>query len=282
MNFLKTAKPILDKEVVSVLEDTKIFNNSDEYPVFFYNQQFIKNHRQWISKSKNFKIENLDEFTNAYVTFGNTDAFNDFYFLHKKVYVLKGEYAYHQKIGVKVLDHIGLLDPYSALIISYPFSASGKVHPDWDKIIEFCTDRHCQVFLDLSFFGISCNQHLVIPECVTHVAFSFSKMFCTGSLRTGVLYTRYKNNTPLHIQNHHMYTNHIGTVLHNKLMQNFSPDWIIDKYLQPSKTVCKNFGLEESDTIIFGLGSSPDYDDYSREAIVNRVCISREIQKLVM
>jgi hypothetical protein len=265
----------MDKPVINTLNSVELFKFSSEQPIAFYGELFTKTHRSWISDSKYFKIHNLKQFEYAYVTNGVTDAFSDFYYTNKRVSVLKGEYPYHRDIGTTVLNDISEIETYSSLIISYPFSASGSPHKDWNRIIETCNDKHIKVFLDLCFVGVSYNLNLSIPECVTHVAFSFSKIYCTGPLRTGVMYTRYKQSSPIGVQNHWQYTNHVGQLLHYKLMQTFTVDYILDKYLSKYITVCAEHKLGLSNTILFGLS---DDEYYSREGYANRVCVTHYLQ----
>lgn len=278
MSFSKNAKPILDAGITEVLKKTHVFNSSKEYPLSFYSTLFIKEHEKWIKSSKQFIIAGLENFSNRYVTFGITDAFNDFYFLHKTISVLRGEYPYHRDLGLCVLDDIDEIEDCSALIISYPFSATGNIHKDWDRIISVCLKKQIAIFLDCSFFGIAENIVLDIAPCITHVAFSFSKVFCTGVMRTGVLYTKNTATTPLKLQHKWIYDNHLGQIMHYNLMKNFGPDYIITKYKTIANAVREQNFFTKSSTIIFGLTSDSNYDEYSRDGIINRITISRLLQ----
>lgn len=277
MKFIRNAKPIVDSNVVDALQNLKLFGEYKEQMCAFHQDLFVDTHRNWIKESKQFLINNLDQFEYCYITNGVTDAFNDFYYLNKRVSVLRGEYPYHRDVGITVLDDVSQIEPYSSLIISYPFSGSGNPHKDWERIIETCNDKHIKVFLDLCFVGVSYDLKLDIPECVTHVAFSFSKLFCTGPARTGIMYTRYKETSPIAVQNQWHYTNHVGQIIHYKLMKTFSVDYVIDKYLSKYFDVCKEHNLELTKTILFGLNNDKFY---TREGYANRVCITHYLQDL--
>ena len=223
-------------------------------------------------KSEANKIAIID-FSNAYITSGVTDAFNDFYFHYKDICVLKGEYSYHKDLGIKEIDHIGEIKPYSALIISYPFSATGSVHPDWNNIISICEARHVSVFLDVCLFGVAYNLNLTVPNCVTHIAFSFSKMFDTACYRTGILYTRYKTNTPIANQNAWYYTNHLGAQIHSHIMDTFDCDYIVNKYKHRQIEICSEYDIQVTDTLLFGISSDSKWNYFER-GITNRMCVS--------
>lgn len=268
MKPIRKAIPVKDNEIKNTID---CFDFANQHSNLILPQTFVEKHKSWIQSSKNFAIEM--EFTNAYITYGVTDAFNDFYFLHKDISVLKGEYSYHRDIGLKELDDIGQIKPYSALIISYPFSATGKPHNDWNRIIETCNERHINVFLDLCLFGVSYDCKLQMPECVTHCAFSFSKTFATSAFRTGVLYTRYSQQTPIANQNKWFYHNQLGAQIHYTLMNKHSADYIVDKYLESSIEVCDYFNIEKTNTIIFGTSNKEKWNRFER-SVTNRMCIS--------
>ena len=279
-NTIRKAKPIVDKNVVDVLTGVNLFNSSSDNPLVFDQAEFKKTYHDWILSSKLFKIHGLDSFEHRYITNGVTEAFNDFYYLNKKIYVLHGEYNYHDDLGITVLQDIKHIPSYSALIVSYPFSASGNVHKDWNSIIETCEERAIKVFIDCCFFGIAAVQDLDLSsESITHVAFSLSKSFSTGGIRTGILYSRHNNNTPLRVQDRHWYTQMAGQSFHSELMQNFDPDYIYNKYRETQLEVCKDFDITPSDTVIFGISDSKEHKYFDRGGYTNRMCISYALQE---
>ena len=268
MDLIRKAIPIKDTDIDACINQFD-FKNKNKHLI--PHELFTKKHRQWIGNSKQFKI-NFD-FNHAYVTYGVTDAFSDFYFQHKKIQVLTGEYNYHKDLGIKELDHIGEIEPYSALIISYPFSATGSEHPDWKNIIEVCEACHVSVFLDVCFFGVAYDLDLSVPECVTHVAFSFSKMFDTACYRTGVLYTRYKKLTPISNQNLYYYHNHLGAQIHNQIMNNFDCDYLTNKHKHKHVEICDAKGIDVTNTLLFGTSNEEKWNLFER-GITNRMCLS--------
>ena len=268
MTLLRKALAIKDNDIDDAILD---FDFAKNYNKVVLPDTIIKQHKKWIAKSQNFKIDLDFEYCN--VTHGITDAFNDFYFLHKNIFVLEGEYNYHRDIGIKEIGRIGEIEPNSALIISYPFSATGTVHPDWQNIINVCESLNISVFLDLCLFGVAYDCELVIPKCVTHCAFSFSKAFNTGSYRTGFLYTREKYNTPLFHQNLWIYNNQLGSLIHQYLMHEFNVDYIVDKYKLRSVEICNEHNINPTNTVIFGTSNDDKWNKFER-TIINRMCLS--------
>ena len=277
---IRKAKPIVDTNVLQLIQSIeKVSNDSSDQTIVFHQEYFKELYHSWIKSSKNFKIKNLDNFHNTYVTNGVTDAFNDFYYLNKDVSVLKGEYTYHRDLGINVVDNIYQVKPYTSLIISYPFSATGNPHDMWEEIMEVCESRSIKVFVDCCFFGISKTKTLDLSRnCITHVAFSMSKTFSTGGLRTGILYTNDERLSPLQIQDKHWYTQMAGQYLHYYLMNNFSPDYIYNKYRKQQVRKCRELKIKASDTVIFGITSDERFSYFERD-IINRLCLTYSLQE---
>lgn len=276
---IRKAKPIVDRDIISCVSNVNIFNTSSDTPIAHNQYQFIDDFIGWVNSSEIFKINGLETFENVLVTNGITDAFNDFYYLNKNVFVLKGEYLYHRDIGINVVDTIYEIPSHSSFIISYPFSATGNVHDDWDKIIQVCEDRKINVFIDLAFFGVSSVPDLdVSSECITHIAFSFSKAFATGGMRTGVMFTKEATVTPISNQNKFGYTNMAGQIIHHELIRNFSPDYIYSKYREKQIGVCRDMSITPSSSVLFGVSTDRKWDYYDRDGYINRMCISYALQ----
>ena len=277
--MIRKAKPIVDLDIIKSLNNIEYVTKTSDLPIIENQFEFLDLHRNWIKSSKNFKISGLSDFESL-VTYGVTDAFNDFYFLNKQIYVMRGEYTYHRDLGYPVIDDIYKIPSYTALIISYPFSATGNVHPDWENILKVCEERSIKLFVDCCLFGISKVDKLDLSSpCITHVAFSFSKTFATAGNRTGVLYTRDKTLTPLKNQNGHFYTNMIGQRMHMILMSSYSPDYVYDKYRSKQLELCSKFGIDASDSVIFGTSHSQEFDYFERDKYINRICITYSLQK---
>ena len=276
---IRKAKPIVDDDIINVVREVAICNDSGDFPIASNQFAFLDTHKLWVQSSKLFNIHGLDDYASL-VTNGVTDAFNDFYYLHNKISVMRGEYTYHRDLGIEVLDDISTIQHDTALIISYPFSATGDPHSAWEDIMRTCEQKRIKVFVDCCLFGISNVADLdVFYDFITHVAFSFSKAFSTGGIRTGVLYIRNNDLTPLRLQNEHMYTQMAGQIIHTELMNSFSPDYIFNKYRDRQLKICETLGVKASDTVIFGTTDDPQFDDFERDMYINRICITYALQQ---
>jgi len=277
---IRKAKAIVDEDVIEVGSSVKIFNDSYDFSILHDQMSFIEQYDKWIHSSQKFKIKGLDKFKVRLVTNGVTDAFSDFYIANKTISVMQGEYTYHRDLGYPVLDNIHTIPSYTALIISYPFSATGNVHPDWEKIMTVCEDKKIKVFVDCCLFGVSEVPTLDLNhDCITDVAFSFSKTFATGGLRTGILYRREERKTPLELLNSHFYTQMAGMKIHSELMKEFSPDYMCNKYRQKQIELAKKLEIEPSDSVIFGISKEEKHNHFERDGYINRLCLSYALQE---
>tara|TARA_R110001632_G_scaffold27557_2_gene73993 strand:+ start:119 stop:934 length:816 start_codon:yes stop_codon:yes gene_type:complete len=245
--FSSKAIAIRDPEVADFIKTIKVQFDAFASPI-----HFIKHHREWLVNNT-FYINGLDEFENAYVTAGVTEAFNEVY--KDECFVLEGEYSYHKDLGIPIVDYKNIPNG-SRLIISYPFAATGNPHNQWKDILNHCEKNNIKIFVDACLAGVSLGRIDLRYPCITHIAFSFSKAFNTGHLRSGVVYTKSNDASPASITNKHFYLNHLSMVLHTELMNQFSSDFIFHKHRLKQIDLCKEHSLIQSDCVLFGLDNN--------------------------
>ena len=242
--FSKKAIAIRDPEISDF-----VFSQGLNITGPFLPSKFVEKHRQWL-KNNSFYIQGLDKFEYGYVTAGCTEAFAEVY--KERCYVLKGEYPYHRDSKMAIESSLNNIPFGSRLIISYPFAATGNPHSDWKTILEYCQKKNIRIFVDACLAGVSIGKLDLNHPTITHVAFSFSKAFNTGIIRCGVVYSN-EENTPASTLNKFLYINHPSIELHLKIMENYSSDYIVDKYRLKQIDLCKEHNLEVSDCVLFGL-----------------------------
>ena len=285
--MLKSARPIVDKDIWSLILSTKtkpLFNDANE-------DEFISSYIKWIDSSNNFKIFGLDKLY-AYITDGITDAFNNFHLTYptRETIVMAGEYPQHKRMGATTMEKSIYIRSRSffdlggsKFIVSYPFSATGTVPEHFEDLMGICSERNIPVFLDCAFHGISNVEPIDISayECIKFVGFSLSKTFATGIHgRLGICFTKEEqSHSPMCINTEWKYFNHTSINLHNILIQNFSADYIYNKYRKKQVTLCNNLNITPSDTVIFGITNNAEWDEYKRNKTINRICLSIEIQE---
>jgi len=246
---------------------------------------FLELYPIWIKSSVLNDFKGIDKFPFRYVSLGVTQAIDDFVIWtlkqNKRLRVFKGEYGYVGQISFT--DSVPRIEEEplqsgDAVLISCPFSATGDLHSKWDNLIETCNSLDIPVFVDCAFFG-TCN-HIEVDfnqPCIDTVAFSPTKGLNCGNMRTGMTISmRQGKDCILDILKEWHHGIHIHTYIAYNLMKNFSPDTIPLTYRDIQKTVCNHYGLTPTNTIHLALGDS-NWDYFSREGLVNRVCLRNAI-----
>ena len=208
----------------------------------------------------------------SYIVSGLTDAFHQAYSVYNKIGIYHGEYGYHEKVFPDRVTHD--LKEADVIIISHPFSADGlcsheKIH-EADKL-------GIPIFVDCAFFGICAGISFDFSSYknVCSVGFSLSKTFGTGWQRVGLLYT--KDKYPVSVYGEWQYPLTASAMCHYDLIKKIGPDDMYKKYRLQQEEICGIIGVVPSDTVIFGLDYSDQYN-HLRRGDVNRLCISKEFK----
>ena len=260
------SRAIRDLEITQYLDQH--VHNTNYNNNWHMQKVFVNEFANWLG----LDLKNFDADYSA----GTTQSFDSFYFRHRhrrfRCYV--GEYFYHLKNWISnnvdwsfIYDN----DPLSkgdALVISYPFCDSGDFY-DLEDILEICNQLSIPVLIDMAYYCLTETPEVNFNfECIDTVAFSLSKIFPVANYRVGVRYTKKSifDGQKLHDQIN--YNNYASCYLGFKLIENFSRDFIHNKYKNKQQEVVKFFGLEKSNSVIFSVGDK-DWDIYSRRTLLN-------------
>lgn len=242
--------------------------------------------RKWLTNSDNKVLLGLDSFQHQDYTHGTSQTFDQFVLRHcssRTIAVFKGEFQYHACISKKVpFEYIESLDniqPDHALIISLPFSDLGCVFPNFEVLLNKCTELQVPVCLDLAYWGIAKNIHLNLDQypCIVEVASSLSKPFFTlENHRVGIRFSRNYLDDGISMINEVNMQNFFSMSLGVHYMKSFSCDWNWKYHSDRYKQICLDHALTETDTVIFGIGKSSTYQEFERGIPGNyRVCVSK-------
>jgi hypothetical protein len=72
------------------------------------------------------------------------------------------------------------------------------------------------------------------------------------------------------------YNNKLGASLGMRFIENFTPDFLPQKYMQKQKEFCKKLDVEPSATILFGIDHKNKYDHYNRGGNSNRLSFHKQ------
>lgn len=284
MQPVRGARPIKSKLV------------ADRYNTHVYRDVPLKEYtdcwREWMQYSDLKTITGLEDFEYADYTAGTSQTFDHFALKHsdKIITVLRGDFQYHACVSkvnqFQYIEYDRVEHFYNsiagnnlhALVISAPFSDTGMLHPLFENIMNTCDSVQIPVCLDLAYWGISRNVHLDLSkyQCITEVTCSLSKPFFTlENHRVGVRFTREYADDGISMLNEVGMQNKHSMSLGMHYMSGFDPDWCWNEYADRYSRICHSQGLDETDTVIFGLGSAERHSEYNRgNPGIFRVCVS--------
>lgn len=276
----RTPKAIRDKKVIDYLNHLPVdlLAIEDDKSI---TDLFCKNYRQWILSTKNKKIIGLENFPYHVYAHGTTESFDKFYMKHhtKRFRCFKGEYLYHQLAwrnswpDWKFIEDEDLVAG-DAVVVSIPFSDTGDIHVSHEDVLDLCDKLDIPVLVDCAYFNLCQDIEFNFNHpCITDVTFSLSKLFPIGHIRIGLRLTKVDDDDPLFVLNKISYVNRIGAYIGNKLINEFTEDYIVSKYHNKQLEICRSLNLLPSKTVIFGIGRD-EWQAYNRGTATNRLSIS--------
>lgn len=231
----------------------------EDYPAdpHAYTDYFLKEIDQWINTHKRVKYINLDKFTRRDAILGTTHQLDELHMLHgPNIATYKGEYKYHRRLTdfkVKQIQHYEELVEGDVFVVSYPSCITTGYHKDFDKLLNHCYNNNIPVHIDGAWFGQCRNFEFDVSHPAIHsVSVSLSKALGMGSQRIGIRYTRERVNGPIAIMNDFDYCNVSDMWLGVEAMNYFGTDYWWSNYKELYTKVCKDFNLEETDSIHVG------------------------------
>jgi hypothetical protein len=282
--FVNTGRPIVDPLILEMLSSLKYEDVLDtkKYGAHVFCQTYL----DWIKSTKINHVSGTELYPYIYAAQGVTQGLDIFILsnLKRRFRFFKGEYSYAREFLEMIQGQWTWLDDEplrttDAVIVSQPFAALGKEHPNLQGLLFQSELVQAPIFLDCAYFGVCSNVGFdVSATSIETVAFSLSKVFAAGPLRAGILFSR-KPIPNLSILKKWEYGNAIGYRLAVKLMERFSPDYVVNKYSSAQQDICDRHGLAKSQTILFGLGDQA-WIGYSRDNVTNRICLSQAIEAL--
>lgn len=213
--------------------------------------EYIDTFIKWIHSSKNNKIRGLENFKFTDVIVGTTQAFDEAYYRYRnrQLRTFVHEYAYHSRnVSVQYLDTDSIdLNNNDWIIISLPFSGTGKTAPDYLTILEKAKLKNIPVLIDCAWFGTCSNIDFDFDHPAIHeVTFSLSKGIGLGNMRTGLRFSNY-NDGYIRQQNNYKHLVFSNMQIGIWQMDKFTPDFITNKYQESYKNMCNTLNITSTD-----------------------------------
>jgi hypothetical protein len=222
-----------------------------------YTKTFLDTIDQWIHSHNKVKYIGLNTFKRHDAILGTTQQLDELHSLHgNNIAVYHGEYKYHRRLTngiVKQIAHYSELNTGDVFVASYPSCITTRYLPEFDKLLDHCYNNSIPVHIDGAWFGQCRNFELDVTHPAIHsVSVSLSKAFGLGSQRIGIRYTRERVNGPIAIMNDFDYCNVSDMWLGVESIQHFGTDYWWNNYGELYSKVCRDFNLEETDSIHVG------------------------------
>jgi hypothetical protein len=278
-------KPLVDSFIeANLFQELALISRPDVDYHSWTNDAYSNCFLNWIRSSSNYKINGLEHFPHVAYCSGTTDGIQSFIHRHghkRRLRFSRGEFA----VSKIVCNHAGFsfayledcdLDQNDALVISLPFSSNGGVYPTYELLIEQCNKLGIPVLLDLAYIGISqgLDINLTAP-CITDVVFSLSKPI-SAQLRLGLRITRSYHDDAVQFNYEAKMYNRIAAKVGINIMNKYSQDYIISKYLPRQQEICQKLNLTPTNTVTLALGNETDHKEFHRNGFY-RICITDEL-----
>ena len=270
-----------NENILKFIRDERLLNHDRVKNEYF--QKF----KEWMFSSHD--IKGHQQYNEYCYTHGTTESFSQFYIRYrnaKRLRLKKGDYFYHSMMHkLWYVDNFAWLDDDEikegdVLVISVPFSQTGDVPDDLERILNQCDEKSVPVMLDMAYLNISKGLEVNLDHpCIEYITSSLSKVFPLELNRVGIRLQKKKFEDQLYVINEdgYNYINLQNCYVATRLMEQFPADYIYNKYLPKQKQMCEELDLMPSRCVIFGLDTKQKHTQYKRrhDDIHARLCFSR-------
>ncbi len=262
----KAVYSVLLPEVHDILTDSAssfYIHTGDKDRLDILRTTVIDKFRKWV-----VDIADLSDFPYAYPTNGVTHALDQWLLLDSgNVSQFPGEYGWLSTQKPSIGD---IAIPATRAYVSNPFSATGNYHNN--------CNTELPTLLDCAFVGSTSKQKITIQDNIDTITFGFSKGFGLNLFRIGFVFSK-KPIPPLETMMNFNYFNYGSMIIAGKVMDNFSVDYVYNRFRDTQLIICDENDLTPSDCVFLATTTNPAYDMYKRGDGTNRLCLSREYAK---
>jgi hypothetical protein len=265
------------------------FNDMDIFTMNTSTDDFFNIYPDWIANSKLNNITGYDKLPYRFVSLGTTQGMDWWHYYCAanglRLRMFRGEYPYNRDVLLegwtdsKYIDDAPLVRG-DAVIISLPFSGSGRTHARMLELFDTCDELGIPVFVDCAWFG-TCHgiQADLDRECIKMIAFSTTKGLSCGNWRAGIIFSRLDEGS-LSVQTEWRHGIHLNVAIANVLMTSFSADTVPKKFIASHAAVCEHYGLEQTNTVhIAQAPMTSEWKRFSRDGAFNRVNIRDAVKR---
>jgi hypothetical protein len=211
--------------------------------------EFKQEMTDWLISSKLNSLSGLDKFSRVDIINGCTQFIDNLYMMGP-VQVLRGDYRYHQRLGLAYVKDVGSLIPDIPLIVAMPFPSVGAPHQDMEELLEECRIKNIHVHIDGAW--ITCCRDVVFDfsdPVIKSVGISLSKGLGLGWNRVGLRWTRSSVSDSITIMNDFQMNNRANVIIGLHFLRNLETDYLWTTHGDRYHKICKDFDLKPTKAI---------------------------------
>jgi hypothetical protein len=239
---------VIEREIQSILHGNLDDDISDQIYTDFKTEC-----EEWIFNSKLNNLTGIDTFTRKDIIIGCTQFIDNIY-MQGPVQVLRGDYRYHERLGLAYVKDVGSLIPDIPLIVAMPFPSIGAPHQDMEEILHECEIKNIAVHIDGAW--ISCCRDVTFDfshVAIRSVGISLSKGLGLGWNRIGLRWTKNSKPDAITIMNDFNMNCRVLAKVGLHFIRKFSTDYLWKTYRDLNAQVCRDFGLIPTNSIYLAL-----------------------------
>ena len=240
--------PLADLKIEQLIQDVMTGKIDSDITDAVYTN-FKKETTDWLFNSKLNQLTGFDSFNRVDIINGCTQFIDNVY-MQGPVQVLRGDYRYHERLGLAYVKDVGSLIPDIPLIVAMPFPSIGAPHRDMEEILHECKIKNIAVHIDGAW--ISCCRDITFNfdhVAIRSVGISLSKGLGLGWNRIGLRWTKDMKADSISIMNDFHMCNRMVTIVADYILKNIEPDYFWKNYEQLNAKVCEDFNLTPTKAI---------------------------------
>ncbi len=248
---IERPQPLSDNLLEKTIQDVMSGKINSKFDLVY--DEFKKEMPGWLLKSRVNHLTGLDTFTRLDIINGCTQFIDNLY-MQGPVQVLRGDYRYHQRLGLAYVKDVGSLIPDIPLIVAMPFPSIGAPHQDMEEILYECKLKNIKVHIDGAW--ISCCRDINFDfsnEVIRSVGISLSKGLGLGWNRIGLRWTKDTEADSITIMNDFNMNLRATAMIGLHFIRNIEVDYLWNTHKDRYYKVCKDFELTPTKAIYLAL-----------------------------
>jgi hypothetical protein len=244
--------PLADSKIEQLIQDVMTGKLDSDITDTVYTN-FKKETTDWIFNSKLNHLTGFDSFDRVDIINGCTQFIDNLY-MQGPIQVIRGDYRYHERLGLAYVKDVGSLIPDIPLIIAMPFPSIGAPHQDMEEILHECKIKNIPVHIDGAW--ISCCRDITFDfshVAIRSVGISLSKGLGLGWNRIGLRWTKDSKPDSITIMNDFNMNNRALAMIGLHFIRNLPTDYLWTTHGRDYYKVCYDFNLMPTNSIYLAL-----------------------------